>query len=630
MLQTIRDRAQGVFAWIIVGMISIPFALWGINSYFGGGSDDAIAEVEGVKISPRQVQAAYQQQRDRLAQMFGGKIPENLFSEEVMKRQILQQLIEKEVLIQAAVDNGMRIGDPQLASIVRGIDAFYVDGKFNYEEYERVLARQGMSPRMFEQRVRRDLLAGQLTGAVLDTEFSLDSEIDAQLRLLLQQRDSGYMILPLDKYEATIALTADEVQGYYETNAARFMRPEQVKIDYLELKAADMAMDIDVSEEELRQRYEAQKLNFRTAEERRASHILIAVPVGSDEAEAKGQAEALLARIQAGEDFATLAKAESQDPGSARNGGDLGFFGMGVMDKAFEEAAFALQQGEVSPVVRSAFGFHIIKLEAIKGGETKPYSEVAAALKRKMQNELAAEAFYDKAEQLASLTYEQPDTLAVAAERLQLAVKSSDYFSRAGGAGVAAQQKVVQAAFSEDVLARGNNSETIELADNHLVVVRINDHRPEALRPLEEVQAAIEASLKREKAQQMAQQEAAALLAKMQAGDKPETLAAASKLEWKRQAGLQRDAGNLEPAIVQEVFRMPQPVKGGVSLKQLTLPGGNQALIALYGTSDGDVAAAAGKLSREVAQRLQRASADAAELSLIAGLRERAEISIQQ
>lgn len=633
MLQIIRDRAQGVFAWIIVGLITIPFALWGINSYFGGGADDSVAEVDGAKISQREVQSAYQQQRDRLQQMFGGKIPDNLFSEEMMKGQVLQQLIEKEVLIQAAVDNGLRIGDSQLASIITGIDAFAVDGKFNAEQYERVLARQGMSPRLFEQRVRRDLMANQLTDTVTTTEFALDNEVDSYLRLQQQQRDIGYMVLPVSRFESEITVSADELRAYYEENSRRYMEPEQVKIDYLELKGADIAAAMAVSDEELRVRYEAQKLNFRTAEERQARHILIQVDSSASAQErdaARLKTEGLLQRLNSGEEFAALAQAESQDPGSAKKGGDLGFFGKGVMDPAFEQAAFALEKGALSGVVESAFGFHIIKLEAIKGGETKSYDQVAAELRREIQQERAAEIYFDKSEQLANFTYEQPDTLSVAAEQLALEIKSSDYFSRSGGSGISSDEKIVTAAFSEDVLVRANNSAPIELGDNHLVVLRIKQHQPEALRPFETVSAQIEATLKREKAMARAQETATALLAKLQAGENPESLAASWQLEWQRQSGLQRDNKVVTPDIVQAAFRMPHPAESASHSELLTLTGGDQALVALYAVHPGDSTAVAANIRSDAMQRLERAASNGVEQALIAALRQRAEITVKQ
>jgi peptidyl-prolyl cis-trans isomerase D len=633
MLQVIRDRAQGVFAWIIVGMISIPFALWGINSYFGGGGDDSIAEVNGIKISPRQVQSAYQQQRDRLQQMFGGKIPENLFSEEAMKKQILQQLIEKEILISAAASHGMRIGDRQLADTITNIDAFFRDGKFDSEQYERVLAQQGMSPRLFEQRVRRDLISNQLTEAVSNSEFTLEAEVDAHLSLQLQQRDIGYMVVPVSKYEANVAVSGDDLRKYYESNSARYMQPEQVKIDYLELKGADIASTIEVDDEEMRLRYETQKMNYRTPEERKASHILISVASGASDEEAKqaeDKAASLLQRINNGEDFAELAKAESQDPGSARNGGDLGFFGEGVMDPAFEKATFALQKGEVSELVRSAFGFHIIKLDDIKGGEAKTYEQVAAELKREIQEERAAEIFYDRGEQLANLTYEQPDTLSVAAEQLGLEIKSSGFFTRSGGSGIAANAKVSSAAFNEDVLVRGNNSETIEVGDNHLVVVRINEHKPEALRPFDEVKGEIETSLKKDKAREETLEAANSLFARLQAGENGETLANSEQLEWKQQSGLQRNNSELQRAIVQVAFRMPHPAEDGFSSEQLTLPGGDQALVALFAVKQGDANVAEATERSDAEQRLSRAAVNAAEQGLITSLREQAEITVKQ
>ncbi|MDH5784653.1 MAG: SurA N-terminal domain-containing protein [Chromatiales bacterium] len=633
MLQVIRDRAQGVFAWIIVGMISVPFALWGINSYFGGGGDNSVAEVDGAKISDYQLQNAYQRQRDRLTQMFGGKLPENLFSEETLKKQALDQLIEKELLIKAASDNGMRIGNLQLADIITSIDAFYVDGKFNQQEYERALARQGMSPKLFENRVRRDLLAAQMSEFVRNTEIILPSEVDAQLVLQQQQRDIGYMVIAAEKFSADIDLTEDEMRSYYETNASRFMQPERVKIDYLELKADEIASGMSVTEEEVRQRYESQKINFRTPEERKASHILLQTTVDADEAalnEVRAKAEALLQRINDGEDFAELAKAESQDPGSARNGGDLGFFGRGVMDAAFEEATFALQKGQVSGVVRSNFGFHIIKLEDIRGGETKPYETVAKELKREMQLEMSSEIFFNKVDQLASLTYEQPDTLAAAAEQLQLQIKSSDFFTRSGGSGIAAEPKISGAAFSEDVLARGNNSESLELSRDHIVVLRINEHEPETVRPFDEVKSSIVESLKGEKGRTMALDEATEAFIKLQAGDEGSSLARAQGVEWKRNSALTRDNNEIDRTIVQAIFRMPHPQQGSVSHQQLTMSNGDQALVTLYSVADGDSASADEAARDKVKQQLELANTNLAEQALINGLRERAEIVRKQ
>jgi peptidyl-prolyl cis-trans isomerase D len=565
--------------------------------------------------------------------MFGGKIPENLFSEEMMKAQVLQQLIEKEVLIQAAIDNGLRIGDSQLASIITGIDAFAIDGKFDSEQYQRVLARQGMSPQLFEQRVRRDLMASQLSDAIINTGFMLDNEVDAYLRLQQQQRDIGYMVLPVSRFESESLVSAEEIRAYYENNSGRYMQPEQVKIDYLELTAADIASTFSVGEEESRQRYAAQKLNFRTPEERQARHILILADGNGSEKDlgkARARAEALLQRINNGEDFAALAMAESQDPGSAKKGGDLGFFGKGVMDPAFEQVAFALEKGAVSDVVQSVFGFHIIKLEAINGGETKPYEQVAAELKREIQQEYAAEIYFDKAEQLATLTYEQPDTLSVAAEQLQLEIKSSDYFARNGGAGISSDPKITTAAFSDDVLARGNNSTPIDLGDNHLLVLRINHHQPASLRPFEAVSAEIEANLKREKARARAREVAIALLAGLQAGESPESLAASWQLQWQRRDVLLRDDNDVTRDIVQAAFRMPHPAGNEFHSEQLTLAGGDQALVALYAVHPGDSAAVAATVRSDAAQRLERAASNGAEQALIEALRQRAEITIRR
>ncbi|HEX9802120.1 MAG TPA: SurA N-terminal domain-containing protein, partial [Gammaproteobacteria bacterium] len=485
MLEFIRSRARGWFAWVIVGMIIIPFALWGINSYIsGGGGDTSVARVGGAEISQGQLQNAFQQRRQRLQEMFGGTLPA-MFSDEMIRGQVLEQLIEQEILVQVARDNGMRIGDSILAQTITGIDAFHEEGRFSNTRYQQLLRAQGMMPGMFEQRVRRDMLAAQYTGGISATSFITDADIDNYLRLQQQQRSVGYLTVASARFSDEVEISEDEIADYYQQQAQEFMQPERVKVDYLELNIDDLAKAITVDETAMRERYEARRINYASDEQRQASHILVQVPASAGDEQVNAQqskAEAILARIRQGEAFADLAKAESDDPGSAGQGGDLGFFGRGVMDPAFEEAAFALKKGEVSELVRSSFGFHIIKLTDVRGGEVKPFEEVRAELQKEIQLERAEQQYYEMAEQLANLTYEHPESLGIAAEELQLPIKTSPFFTRDGGPGIAAEPKVTGAAFSEEILARGNNSETIELGRNHMVVLRLNDHQPESLR----------------------------------------------------------------------------------------------------------------------------------------------------
>jgi len=632
MLELIRSRAKGWFAWIIVGLIIIPFALWGVHQYIGGGGDTSVAKVDGVEISQGQLQSAYLQQRQRLQQMFGGKLPP-MFSDKMIKSQVLQQLVEKQMLVQAASDNGLRIGDQTLAATIRGIGAFQDDGKFSNERYRQLLGAQGMTPGMFEQRVRRDMLASQLTDSVNKTAFVTDTDVDNYLRLQQQHRTLGYLTVPVSKFKDEVKVSDKEVSDYYEKHAQDYMQPERVKVDYLELKLADLAAGIDVDEATMHERYEAHKINYRTPEQRKASHILIKVakdakPEAVDAAREK--VEALLARIRKGEDFAKLAKEESEDPGSAKQGGDLGFFGKGVMDPAFEKATFALKKGEVSEPVRSSFGFHLIKLVDIKGGETKSFDEVKASIKKEIQNEQAEQKYYDMADQLANLTYEHPESLQVAAEQLKLPIKTSDYFSRDGGAGIASNPKVTAAAFSEEVLARGNNSESLELDRNHMVVLRINDHQLAMLRPLEEVRAGIESVLMGEKTKEKAKELTTAVLERVRAGEQPAELAKALGIEWSEKKTIGRDSADVPRPISHAVFAMAKPADNKPVSQELGLPSGDQAVVILYSVEDGNPDKVDDKERRQAQVKLQQAAARAADSSLSEGIRSRMDITIKK
>ncbi len=632
MLQYIRERAQGVIAWLIVGAIILTFALFGINQYFSGGGDTSVAKVDGTEISQGQLQVATMQQRQRLEQMFGGKLPD-MFSEEMIKSQVLQQLIEQEMLIQTARNNGMRIGDNALAQTIVGIEAFQEDGKFSNTRYQQLLRAQGMMPGTFEQRVRRDLLAAQFTGGVRDTAFTTVNAVDEYLRLQQQQRSIAYLTVPTDKFKNAVKVSEEEISSYYQKHATEYIQPERVKVDYLELNIEDIAGSIEVDESAVQERYEARKINYTTPEQRKARHILIQVPADSDEeivAAAKQKAEDLLARVRKGEDFAELAKTESDDPGSAPQGGDLGFFGRGIMDPAFEEAAFALGKGEISELVHSSFGFHIIKLDDVRGGTVKSFDEVKDEIRKEIQKERAEQQYYDMAEQLANLTYEHPESLTMAAEQLSLSVKTSPFFTRNGGPGIASEPKVVEAAFGDEVLARGNNSETIELGSNHLVVLHLNEHQPEIQRPLEEVKGGIVSKIKSDKAKAQAVELATAVSERVRAGEKPAELAKTLDIKWSARQEIRRDASDIDRTIAAEVFRLPKPADGQEQVKRMALPSGDQAVVILYDVEEGKPAKVGDKEREQARNKLQQAVSTADLAGVVETLRSGTDITIRQ
>lgn len=617
MLQFIRERAQSWFAWVIVVLIIVPFALWGIHQYFGGGKEIPAAKVNDVEIPQQRLQQALYQQQMRLREMLGENFNAGLFSEQAMRQQVLEGLIEQELLLQTANSAGMRLGNAMLATTIHNIPAFQRDGEFSPDNYEMALRASGLDPRTFEADLYRDMLVQQLHSAVARSEFATRSEIALMQGLLGQKRDIRFIHLPVSEFTGDETVSEDEVTEFYSAQGNRFMQAERVSVNYLELSANVLADAIEVSEMDLQARYEAGKAAFTSPEERRARHILIQVPVDADDSDetiAREKIEKIAEEIRGGGSFEELATSKSEDPVSAEQGGDLGFFGRNMMDKAFEEASFALQPGEMSEPVRSQFGYHLILLEEARGGETQGFDEVREQLLREVRNERAEQKYFDLAEQLASLTYEHPESLDEAASELDLPILESALFSRDGGEGVLASPRVSAAAFSEDVLARGNNSEAIEVGRNHMIVLRIREHLPEALRPLDEVRDEIVAELKQSSARQRVLSAAADLLQKLQSGEPVESVEG-TEAEWQLVEGLKRGAAGHEAEVVRRAFAMPRPQDDKPVWDSVALGSGDVVVLGLLAVHEVDVASGGeedvGGLGSELAQSGGEAAFDA-------------------
>ncbi|MCK9529753.1 MAG: SurA N-terminal domain-containing protein [Gammaproteobacteria bacterium] len=627
MLQYIRARAQGLIAWIIVGFIALTFALWGVQEYLGGGKDVPVAKINDTAISSAQLQSAIAQQRQRLQEMLGPNFRPEMFAEAPMREAILQSLIEREVLVQAAVDGGLWVSDAQLASIIRAIPAFQgEDGQFSSAAYERALRLQGYTTQGFEAELRRDLLVSQLQSAVSTTDFAAPTEAQHYLRLQNQKRDYGYLLVPVSRFVGKVEVSEAEAQAYYEANQAQFTEPERVKVAYVELSVDTLARDVKVSEDEVQAYYDSHPEEFAAPEERRARHILFQVAADADQATveaARKKAEDTLAQIRAGKDFAELARAQSEDPGSAKQGGDLGFFGRGVMDPAFEQAVFGLAKGAVSEPVRSSFGFHVIQLEDVRGGEVKPFTAVRDSIQTRLRQEQARQRFYEAADQLANLTYEHPDELQTVAEELHLPLQQSAYLSRERGEGLFANAKLRQAAFSDEVLEGGNNSDPVELTPDHLVVLRVADRQPASVRPLTEVRGQIDDYLRQEKARAAAA-EAADRAEQALRSSKMDPTAYAKKngYEWRRQETMRNDT-KAPAAVVQLAFRMPRP-QDDSSVERTALPSNDLAVVVLFQVKEGEVPADA------KAPQLERANAEALYQGVVETLRAQSKIRVNR
>jgi len=592
MLQTIRERAQGWVAWVIVIFISIPFALWGIQSYLGVGAEPVVATVNGIEITERALDGQYREFRVRLRDRLGAAYRPELFDDKTMRAQVLAQMIRDSLLTQTAQDLGLRVSDRELRGAILSDPAFQKSGRFDNATYEHMLALQGMSAPQFEDALRRQVVSTQLLRAIVTTEILPDSELAAAVRLDRQQRRLSFIRVPKSTFLSDEPISDAEVAAYYEANRSRFQILERIRVRYLVLDAESMVPPEVPDEEALRAHYEAEKERFTRPERRRVRHILIALEAGTDEAQ-ENAAEAdivdIRERIAGGEDFAALAQELSQDPGSATQGGDLGFIAPGLLAPVLDQAAFALAAGQLSEAVRSRFGYHLIEVTAIDPGETRPFAavkrELIADLKRRGNEGL----FFELAERLANLSYESPDSLEPAAEALGLELRTSDWIDRSGGEGILGHPKVLAAAFSDEVLLEGNNSDLIESDHDRLqaVVLRVPEHEEATARPLDEVRDEITSILRDKRAADAAAAKAAKLADALTAGETLPEIAGDYRVE---SFGLVARSEERIPAqILDFAFTLGRPDQGNQSYGSLPLNGGDGAVVILGEVVDGSL-----------------------------------------
>lgn len=582
MLKAIRDNAKGVVAWIIVIIIIIPFALWGVNEYLDTGRDVTVARIGDREVLLGEYQNAYQRE---LAVRGGGSIDENL------KRQVIDRIVNSEVLSRAALDAGFRVPDVMVGRRIQSMNDFQRDGSFDRELYGRLLASAGLNTTQFEEETRRNLMLEQYLGGIMDTAFVTGAELDALLKLVEQKRDFAYLVLPAADYESRVQIDDAAVESHYQQNREQYAVPERVTVRYLELSLSDTASSIEVDEETLRRFYEERKAEFTVGEERRAHHILIAVASSADEKAveaARAEAEELLAAIEAGASFEETAREHSDDSGSARSGGDLGFFSRGAMVGPFEDAVFAMEPGEVRGPVRSPFGFHLIRLDEARPGTVRSFEEVKPVLADEYRKARAEEQFFDLTDRLADLTFEHSDTLEVAAADLDLPIREVGPFSERQGTGIAMEAAFREAAFSTDVLEAGHNSPLLEMGQGRVVVLRIADRQPASYLSLEEVRGRIEETLRRERIAELARRDGDELKQRAREGQALEALAREFGAEWHAPATVGRDEADLDPMILDTLFAMPRPVDDGKVLEGVSLPGGDYAVIALREVIEGD------------------------------------------
>lgn len=587
MLERIREGTQGTWAMAILGLVILSFVFAGVGSYINSSADTAAAKVNDDTISQADLERAYQNERGRMESQYGeafAALTADSAYLQQFRQGVLDRLIGDKLIEQAAVDLGLRVSDAQIKQAIVAMPEFQFDGKFDNERYSAVLRQAGFQPNEFRDYMRVDMTRRQLSNALLGSEFTLPEETTQAYKLQQQTRDARYLTVPADMFKVDVTVSQSDVENYYQANITQFDTQQQVSLAYVELSVDDLLAGIEVSEDEAEQYYEQNIQDFRTQEERRASHILI--EFGDDQQKAEQQAEDILAKINNGEDFAELAETFSSDTFSAENGGDLDWFSMGMMDPAFEDAAFALQNvGDVSDVVESEFGFHIIKLTDVKPEETSPFADVKEDVIAKLKAERAEEEFYAKQLRMAEVAFETPDTLDEVAAIAEVGVKTTVMFSQDSAPQAVNYPNVVSQAFSDELINDQVNSDVIELEDNHVMFIRVADYEAQRTKSLDEVSVEINDILLAEQAQQAAKEWAETVLSDIQSQQDVSDKLQTKGIEWQEQNAVTRNASQVSPAVVTALFKLTDGEESNGQVVELF--NGDVALVQLLEVNEG-------------------------------------------
>jgi peptidyl-prolyl cis-trans isomerase D len=576
MLTKIREKSQGTFAWIILGAICVPFALWGINNYINDGQEPAVASVGSKDFYQRDVNRAYEQ----YAQNFKGMNVD----EQSLKAQALQKLIKDEVLLQYVSERGLTAADNSVRDFIQELPYFQTEGKFDEKKYKSLLATQRLSSLEFVARIKKALVMEQFQESIINSSFTTPYDIDSFFKIQNQQRDIAYITLPLQT--VTTPPSEKEITDYYEQHKDNYQTPEQVSVEYIELAVSDIAKTVTSTEEKLKAFYEEQKDQYSTPERRKISHILFAINDKQNDAAALAKAEQAQKELANKKDFAVLAKELSDDKLTAKEGGDLGLFAVGSMEKDFETAASSLKLNEVSKPVKSKFGYHLIKVTELVPASIKSFDSVKDELTKSYQKNQAENIFYEQGEKLTESSYENPDSLQASADALKLTIKKTDLFSKTKGEGIASEEKVRNAAFAEEVL-QGNNSAPIELGNDKLVVVRLLDHKAATTKELASVKTEISATLLKEKAKQLTSEKVQTIKAQLLAGESLNKVASDNKVDVKQAAGITRTKSALPAQVSDALFKAAKPVGDKPTIFSVALPTDEQVIVSLNKVTDG-------------------------------------------
>ena len=588
MLQKIREKITGWVAGVILALLAFVFAVWGID--IGSSTATSAAVVDGAEIPIEPVRRAIQNRLAQFQQAYGVDVPDAIVQQ--VRDNVIEGFVINRLLVDRVRKQDYRISDQELTDTVRAMPVFQVGGQFSLESYRAMLSNVGYTPSIFEAEQRQDLEVAQLQNGILNSAFSTSLELDERIRLEREQREISWIEIDIDRFIAEVSVEESDIQTRYEEQSDRYMDPEAVDVEYMQVRLSDISGGISVTEDEIREFY-AQEVSrdpmlYTTPDQRRARHILVNADDGEEEA--RNKALQLAERARAGEEFASIAREESDDSGSASLGGDLDWIERGAMDAPFEDALFSMEVGEIRGPVKTPFGYHVILLEEIRSGETRSYEETRDELEQLLRDQRAEDIYYDQAETLERLAFEHPDTLEPAAEALGIEAIRIDRMGRSGTAEYGGNTEFVSAAFSEDVLENRENSAAIEIADGHAVVLRVVEHYEAVAKPLDEVRSQIEASLKREIAREQVREAGDEVRDRLMAGEDPQVVAVESGGEFNATILVRRTDTSIPQPVREATFRATAPGGEEPVVDRASMVDGSESIFLLTRVLPGDAA----------------------------------------
>ena len=627
MLDKMREGSQGIVAKSILVVIILSFALAGVSSYLGTTSESAVVTVNGEAISQQSVEQAYQNERARLQQQYGEQfdlIASTPGFTQQIRAQATQTLITERLIAQAVTEMGLRVGDDQVKESIRNMPEFQVDGKFDNNLYLSLLRNNNLAPAQFSANFKTDLVRLQLLESLVGSEFVLPLEVEQAYQLQGQQRVARILNIKSADFMTTDSVSEDEINTYYADNSEQFQNPEQVDVEYILLDAATLAPEVNLNEKDIETYYEQHADQYQRVERRKVAHIL----VQGDSEEAKNKAQAILDELKAGADFAELAKTKSDDVFSGKNNGELDWFERGVMDPAFDKSAFSLTtDAPLSDVVKSEFGFHIIKLIEAQEKATLPLDEVKSKIEIALKNDKMKEMYDNLYQRLSEVAFESPDNLEEASAEVGVAIQTTGFFSADNAPSSVDNRNVLNQVFSEDFRAEGLNSEIIELNDSQAIVVRVKAHKDAATKPLADVSEQITLQLEEQKAAAAAQQFVESLMTKLNAGESIAAELADKGIAFTAPLTLARYSRDYDAQVIQRLFQLAKPEAENVTRDYVVTAQGDFAVIELSDVVDVDNAEANEQTKTQLSTMLERSTSEATYQALVTYLLDNADIS---